>query len=337
MVADLSRQSKRSLSKERWLTFPIGLMAALGLLLAVHLFDQSGATPLLAQTDGDRGHGFNQTRYYTIQPGDTIYSIALELGIDLDDTYCLVDPGYTWSQPLVIGDVLEVPPPSVICHEIQPGETRATIAALYDIPISVLQSESWNRLPATGEATLIPGHHLRVAPLETTRPVTLDAAKEELAQILALPANSVPFIAFAVGNDELTQPEVAVPPHWPYGSGNFRWPTQGWLSQGFHLGHRAIDIAAPLGSPVRAADRGVVIRAGWNNQGYGNLVIIDHQIDYVTLYGHLSEIYVTDGQIVGAGDLIGAVGSTGNSTGPHLHFEIRDFGQLSDPLVLLTR
>lgn len=66
-------------------------------------------------------------------------------------------------------------------------------------------------------------------------------------------------------------------------------------------------------------------------------MIIDHNIDYITLYGHLSEVFVAEGQVVGAGDVIGKVGSTGNSTGPHLHFEIRDFGRLIDPLILLMR
>ncbi|NJN84512.1 MAG: M23 family metallopeptidase [Caldilineaceae bacterium] len=124
---------------------------------------------------------------------------------------------------------------------------------------------------------------------------------------------------------------------WPYGSGHFAWPVYGWLSQSYHGGHRALDLAAPEGTAVYAADRGVVVRAGWNDQGYGFFVVVDHNIDYLTLYAHLSEIYVRDGQVVGQGDLLGLVGSTGNSTGPHLHFEIRDFGQLTDPLALLLR
>ena len=76
---------------------------------------------------------------------------------------------------------------------------------------------------------------------------------------------------------------------------------------------------------------------GWNDQGYGQFVIIDHNIDYLTLYAHLEQIFVTEAQIVGQGQLLGLVGSTGNSTGPHLHFEIRDFGQRVNPLEGLTR
>jgi murein DD-endopeptidase MepM/ murein hydrolase activator NlpD len=109
------------------------------------------------------------------------------------------------------------------------------------------------------------------------------------------------------------------------------------MTQGYRYDHRAIDIAAKAGTLIAAADRGVIVRAGWNNQGYGNFVVVDHNIDYVTLYAHLSEIFVREGEIVAQGQLLGQVGSTGNSTGPHLHFEIRDFGRLTNPLELLGR
>ena len=131
----------------------------------------------------------------------------------------------------------------------------------------------------------------------------------------------------------------AVTPYkdWPYGDGKFIWPVTGWISQGAHPGHVALDIAAPSGAPVKAVDRGKVIMAGWNPTGYGFRVVIDHGIDYVTLYAHLSDIYVKAGDVVGKGQVIGASGANGNITGPHLHFEIRDFGRLTDPLPLLPK
>ena len=82
--------------------------------------------------------------------------------------------------------------------------------------------------------------------------------------------------------------------------------------------------------------RGVVLRAGWNDQGYGRFVIVDHDLDYLTLYAHLDKILVAEGDVVAQGQVLGTVGSTGNSTGPHLHFEIRDFGRLANPLELLA-
>lgn len=95
--------------------------------------------------------------------------------------------------------------------------------------------------------------------------------------------------------------------------------------------HTGVDIAASRGTPVRAADEGTVLFAGWYG-GYGKLVVIDHGQGVSTLYGHLSEILVTAGQRVARNHLIGKVGSTGYSTGPHLHFEVRRNGKPIDPL-----
>ncbi len=114
---------------------------------------------------------------------------------------------------------------------------------------------------------------------------------------------------------------------------------QGILYPHFHTG---IDIAAPLLAPVHAAAPGVVVEAGpemVNGQlvGYGNFVIVAHAGGYMSLYGHLDKILVTDGQRVAQGTVIGLEGSTGNSTGPHLHFEIRHNGELLDPAIELAR
>jgi murein DD-endopeptidase MepM/ murein hydrolase activator NlpD len=94
--------------------------------------------------------------------------------------------------------------------------------------------------------------------------------------------------------------------------------------------HEGIDIAAPAGSPITAAASGTVIYAGWFG-GYGNLAIIDHGGGVATAYGHMSAIYATGGAVV-QGQSIGAVGTTGHSTGNHLHFEVRINGSPVDPL-----
>lgn len=91
-----------------------------------------------------------------------------------------------------------------------------------------------------------------------------------------------------------------------------------------------MDIASNQGTAVYASDGGTVTLAGWNG-GYGNCIMIDHGNGYVTLYGHLSSISVSEGQSVSQGATIGAVGSTGNSTGPHLHFEVLQNGSRIDP------
>ena len=129
-----------------------------------------------------------------------------------------------------------------------------------------------------------------------------------------------------------------------HGSGQFMWPVNGeitspfgwrvhpiWGTQIFHAG---LDIGADYGEPVHAADSGTVVYAGWMG-GYGNAVMVDHGGGLVTLYGHNSSITVSEGQQVGKGETIALAGSTGNSTGPHCHFEVRVHGEVTSPLQYL--
>ena len=125
-------------------------------------------------------------------------------------------------------------------------------------------------------------------------------------------------------------------------SGSFLWPVASYVYVSSRFGlrvhpitgktknHTGIDIASNQGTAVYASDGGSVTLAGWNG-GYGNCIMIDHGNGYVTLYGHLSSISVSVGQTVSQGATIGAVGSTGNSTGPHLHFEVLKNGTRIDP------
>lgn len=300
-------------------------------------------------------HEQSSQQRYTVQGGDTLLTIALEVGIDLAKMPCAVAPSFQPNQPLVIGDQLDIPNAETLCHQVQPGETLLTIAAHYGVNAGTIYALPWNNLQgqALELVTLLPGRYLRIdlatAQRSTGEQIATDST-DFLTWMLGQPMNTSPFVALAVGGPFAEQQHRtenravapanqpgAVPKNWPYGSGTFTWPLAGWLTQPYRYDHRAIDIAAPAGTVVTAADRGVVVRAGWNNQGYGLFVIIDHNIDYLTLYAHLSEIFVTEGQVVAQGEVLGKVGSTGNSTGPHLHFEIRDFGRLTNPLELLAR
>jgi LysM repeat protein len=121
------------------------------------------------------------------------------------------------------------------------------------------------------------------------------------------------------------------------GTGGFIWPTANHFISGndYWSGHLAIDIAAANGAPVWAADSGVVVFAGWSTVGYGNMVMLDHGNGWVTLYAHLSRVQVSCGQSVAQGQGIGLAGSTGNSTGPHLHFETRLNGGFVNPWFVL--
>ncbi len=124
----------------------------------------------------------------------------------------------------------------------------------------------------------------------------------------------------------------------PPGSPAFTWPVSGPVTSGFgpRWGrmHNGIDIAAPTGTPIGASAAGEVFFVGWLG-GYGNTVLVDHGNGYTTLYGHQSELRASVGQSVSAGTTVGLVGSTGNSTGPHLHFEIRVWDTPQDPLLYL--
>jgi murein DD-endopeptidase MepM/ murein hydrolase activator NlpD len=112
------------------------------------------------------------------------------------------------------------------------------------------------------------------------------------------------------------------------GTGTFVYPTVAHSISGYNFSgvHPGIDFAGAIGNAVFASDNGVIVYAGWSNFGYGYLIVIDHGNGYQTAYGHLSAIYVGCGQSVFQGSSIGAVGSTGNSTGAHLHFELVDNG-----------
>lgn len=128
------------------------------------------------------------------------------------------------------------------------------------------------------------------------------------------------------------------------GSGSFDWPIRGRITSRFgyrrhplwggrHL-HTGIDIAAPYGDPIRSSDTGEVIFTGWWD-GYGKAVVIDHGRNLSTVYAHLSRIYVKVGERIGKGQILGLIGSTGYSTGPHLHFEVRKKGKPVNPIKYL--
>lgn len=107
-------------------------------------------------------------------------------------------------------------------------------------------------------------------------------------------------------------------------------PVVGTLSQDYHAGHHGLDIAVPLGTPVHSTQSGRVIHAGWNDEGYGNLVIVENGA-YRTYYAHLEDIDVQVGDQLASGAVVGLSGSTGNSTGPHVHYEVRLNGTTVNP------
>jgi hypothetical protein len=161
---------------------------------------------------------------------------------------------------------------------------------------------------------------------------------------------------FRMGNEPLFLKAVS-PKHWAVdlpsnlaainqrGKSNFMWPLIGELTAGFGWRihpitgdrrlHKGIDIAAPIGTPIFAAADGIVTECGWDEGGYGNKLVIRHPDGSETLYAHNNRLFVSQGQSVKQGQPIAEVGSTGRSTGPHLHFEMLKAQQLIDPIDLL--
>lgn len=243
---------------------------------------------------------------YVVKAGDRAESLAIAFGRDVKTMSCLRKADGSVVTALTPGETVIVPALADLCHQVRAGDTLARIAAWYGVSLDSLTAS----LPAGAEPA--PGQFLLIA---NARSRYRDPNEVKAPRA---PADS-----------------------WRFGDGKFIWPverSQVWVSQGFRHGkHMAIDLATKPGTSVMAADTGTVIEAVWSDNGYGYHIVIDHGIDYITLYAHLSEYYVKKGDIVKKGDVIGVVGSTGNSTGPHLHFEVRDYGYLVDPLLVLPK
>lgn len=240
---------------------------------------------------------------YVVQPGDTTESIAADFG--LQPTTIM------WSNPTIekapdllkVGQELVILPIDGVYHTVEEGDTVEKLAEDYkasvkDIVDCPFNDVSYDQDLRVGERVIVP-----------------DGTKPYERREVTTYAGPVP--------------ETAV------GEGVFRWPATGYISQGYWYGHRAIDIASAEGTAILASDGGYVSFAGWTDIGYGYLVVVDHANGYQTYYAHLSDIYVAEGQTVEAGQVIAAMGNTGNSSGPHLHFEVRYNRYPTNPLVFL--
>ncbi len=237
---------------------------------------------------------------YTVQPGDTTESIAAAFGLD-PTTIMWSNPALEKAPDLLkVGQELVILPVDGVYHQVIDEDTAESIAEKYSAAVEDILACPFNQFDTQNE--LVVGSWVIVP--EGTKPYE---------------RREVVLYSGPVSEDVS-------------GHGAFYWPTSGYISQGFWYGHRAIDIAKAVGEAVMASDTGYVSFAGWTDIGYGYLVVIDHANGFQTYYAHLSNIYVYEGQAVDRGAVIGAMGSSGNSTGPHLHFEIRFKGYLTNPL-----
>jgi murein DD-endopeptidase MepM/ murein hydrolase activator NlpD len=255
---------------------------------------------------------------YTVQVGDTLFGIAEKFGLEpetilwgnyailLDDPHAL--------QP---GQVLNILPINGTLYEWQDGDGLNGVAKFFNVTAEEIINFPGNHLdPATigdytrpniqpGTVLIIPGGRREF----TTWYAPVGVTRENPASARVLgPGACDPVVGGAVG------------------FGNFVWPTNKHYLSGYDYSlktnHLGIDLAGSEGEGVYATDAGVVVYAGWNNYGYGNMIMIDHGNGWQSLYAHLSAIYRFCGQSVGQGEAIGAIGSTGRSSGAHLHFEL---------------
>jgi murein DD-endopeptidase MepM/ murein hydrolase activator NlpD len=234
----------------------------------------------------------------------------------------------------------------IITYTVQTGDNLWFIADRFDLDVDTLRwsnpdlERNPDLLPVGMDLTIlpVPGIYHTVQAGETLSDIAARYGVAEI-DILNYPPNELAGAKKLLAGQGLIVPhggkELARPTPQPVLDSPFAWPLVGILTQLFHDEHRAIDIGAPYGSPVYAGRQGWVTGSGWARTGYGYTVIIDHGEGLKSLYSHMKGEWVAVGDWVERGQLIGEVGSTGNSSGPHLHFEVRVDGERMDPLEYL--
>lgn len=245
---------------------------------------------------------------YQIQEGDTVSKISEKLGVSEDTIYW--ENSITAKTKLITGDILQILPVSGIKHTVSRGETVNSIAEKYDISAQAIVDWPFNTFVNDETFALAVGQTLIVP----------NGVKPD-----EVPASPRQYLARQT-------PDAGSP---VTGSGSWVWPTQGRLTQYFAWYHPGVDIANRDAPAIVAADSGKVALVSAGRVGYGNHIIIDHGNGFSTLYGHLSSFNVSQGQNVGKGSVLGVMGSSGRSTGIHLHFEIRMNGMAQNPLSYL--
>lgn len=242
--------------------------------------------------------GAGTLRAYRVRSGDTLTGIASHFGLSMMTLW--------WANHLQskdalhVGQQLVVPPVDGTVLVVKAGETLAKIAANGNIAAADIVA--FNGLTDTtlvvGQTLMLPGAH--GAPIPTPKPKP---------------------VARSGGGSFVSGASVSGPAS--YSGGTFAWPVRGgYISQYFHYGHPALDIAAPYGTPVVSAAAGTVTFAGWRDNGGGYQVYVSHGSGLYTTYNHMSAITVGVGEHVGRDSQVGRIGATGAATGPHCHFEV---------------
>ena len=302
----------------------------------------------------------------TVKEGDSLGLIAERYGVSVADLMSVnelqanvIHPGQLLKVPFVdaIGGPVNAAakaPPGFSWHTLTAGETLSSVAAAHGVSITAMVGanpdiSSLDRLPLGYELLVPPAQGLVVtlqsgdSILELMQRYDISAPELARANGLVSPFDVVPgmllFLPAVEPSEALARLQKVREEE-----NRYIWPVHGRLTSYFgprNLGmgtssfHRGIDVATAWGTPVGAARAGTITYSGWSSQGYGNLVKIRHAGGAETWYGHFSSIAVGVGQYVNQGAIIGYIGSTGISTGPHLHFELYEAGRAVDPLGIL--
>ncbi|MHA1599246.1 MAG: peptidoglycan DD-metalloendopeptidase family protein [Alphaproteobacteria bacterium] len=285
---------------------------------------------------------------YSVQPGDTVFGIGRRLSVPLRS---IIDanalrPPYT----LRTGQILRIPNPRK--HVVAKGDTVYGIARKYRVNLTELVRLNHVPAPFTialGQDLILPVTmrvQTRVATAVPPRAVITDT-RPAVPPAAAVGSKSLSPAAQTAALRSLPAPvqprqpaAIPVPP--PRSGSTFLWPVRGKVVTSFGprkggLHNDGINIAAPRGTPVRAAENGVVAYVGNELRGFGNLVLVKHAGGWVTAYAHNDKLLVRRGDKVARGQTIAQVGSTGNVARPQLHFEIRKGARAVNPTKLLDR
>jgi len=291
----------------------------------------SGSVAPAASPEGGSSHLV--TSSYTVQLGESLAEIADRFGIDVPTllgSNHLDDPDL-----LPAGIELTILPVRGVLYQVAEGDTLNRIAGRYSLPVpDILKANAIedSELIAPGQELILPGAKPLVVRRRSQPDSPATAAQPPTSELAStLEKGESPSVPSSFS--------VAVGAIQPTARTTFIWPASGPITTYFGQigwtsprGHAGLDIAAPWGAPVAAAAPGQVLLATRAGGGYGIEIILDHGSGLRTIYGHLSQLNVTGGERVSRGQLIGLVGSTGFSTGPHLHFEVRQNGELRNPL-----
>ena len=260
----------------------------------------------------EKFHGEEQGAvYYTVQQGDTPWTVAGSFGISVDELQAQ-NPQQDFSSSFYVGDVL------TISQAMPYLQVKRTLVSTYQETIPYSTEEQEDEDLAFGTTKVVQEGAEGLAEVTQQQVFYGDSSTPSETTIIDRVVLQEPVTKIIAKGKKLANGDLA-----STGSGSLMWPVPGYsyVSRWMSSYHKGADICAPYGTPIYAADSGVVTTAGYH-YSYGNYVIINHGNGYQTLYAHASRLNVHVGQAVSQGDVIAYVGSTGNSTGNHCHFEV---------------